>query len=67
MGFVCPIEPVDPSFDYRFADGKNVKFANQKPSISLIVIYLNVIERYCSVLIAQILKKTVIASKNIQK
>lgn len=28
MGFVCPIEPVDPSFDYRFADGSNVKFAN---------------------------------------
>lgn len=28
MGFVCPIEPVDPSFDYRFADGKSVKFAN---------------------------------------
>lgn len=28
MGFVCPIEPVDPSFDYRFADGGNVKFSN---------------------------------------
>jgi phytoene desaturase len=28
MGFVCPIESVDPSFDYRFADGSSVKFAN---------------------------------------
>jgi len=28
MGLVCPIEPVNPSFDYRFADGSNVKFAN---------------------------------------
>jgi phytoene desaturase len=28
MGFVCPIESVNPSFDYRFADGSNVKFAN---------------------------------------
>jgi phytoene desaturase len=28
MGFVCPIESVDPSFDYRFADGSNVKFSN---------------------------------------
>jgi phytoene desaturase len=28
MGFVCPIESVDPSFDYRFADGGNVKFSN---------------------------------------
>lgn len=28
MGLICPIEPVNPSFDYRFADGSNVKFAN---------------------------------------
>ena len=28
MGFVCTIESVDPSFDYRFADGSNVNFAN---------------------------------------
>jgi len=28
MGFVCPIESVDPSFDYRFTDGSSVKFAN---------------------------------------
>jgi phytoene desaturase len=28
MGLVCPIESVDPSFDYRFADGSNVKFSN---------------------------------------
>ena len=28
MALVCPIEPVNPSFDYRFADGKQVKFAN---------------------------------------
>jgi phytoene desaturase len=28
MGLVCPIESVDPSFDYRFADGNRVKFAN---------------------------------------
>ena len=28
MGLVCPIESVNPSFDYRFADGTNVKFAN---------------------------------------
>ena len=28
MGLVCPIESVNPSFDYRFADGSNVKFAN---------------------------------------
>jgi phytoene desaturase len=28
MGFVCSIESVDPSFDYRFADGSSVKFAN---------------------------------------
>ena len=28
MGLVCPIESVSPSFDYRFADGSNVKFAN---------------------------------------
>lgn len=28
MGFVCTIESVDPSFDYRFADGSNVKFSN---------------------------------------
>lgn len=28
MGFVCPIESVDPSFDYRFADNSSVKFAN---------------------------------------
>ena len=28
MGLVCPIESVDPSFDYRFADDTSVKFAN---------------------------------------
>jgi phytoene desaturase len=28
MGLVCPIESVDPSFDYRFADGSNLKFSN---------------------------------------
>jgi phytoene desaturase len=28
MGLICPIETVNPSFDYRFADGSNVKFAN---------------------------------------
>lgn len=28
MGLVCPIESVDPSFEYRFADGSNVKFSN---------------------------------------
>ena len=28
MGLVCPIESVNPSFDYRFTDGSNVKFAN---------------------------------------
>jgi hypothetical protein len=28
MGLVCPIESVNPSFDYRFADGSNVKFSN---------------------------------------
>jgi phytoene desaturase len=28
MGLVCPIESVDPSFDYRFADGSNVNFSN---------------------------------------
>ena len=28
MGLICPIESVNPSFDYRFADGSNVKFAN---------------------------------------
>ena len=28
MGFVCPFESVDPSFDYRFTDGSSVKFAN---------------------------------------
>jgi len=28
MGFVCPIQPVNPSFDYRFTDGSSVKFAN---------------------------------------
>lgn len=28
MGLVCPIESVDPSFDYRFANGNRVKFAN---------------------------------------
>jgi phytoene desaturase len=28
MGLVCPIEPVNPAFDYRFADGLRVKFAN---------------------------------------
>jgi len=28
MGFVCPIEPVNPSFDYRFTDGTSVKFVN---------------------------------------
>jgi phytoene desaturase len=28
MGLVCAIEPVSPAFDYRFADGSHVKFAN---------------------------------------
>jgi phytoene desaturase len=28
MGLVCPIESVDPSFDYRFRDGSNLKFSN---------------------------------------
>ena len=28
MGLVCPIESVNPSFEYRFADGSTVKFAN---------------------------------------
>ena len=28
MGFVCPIDPVSPAFDYRFADGLGVQFAN---------------------------------------
>ena len=28
MGLVCPIESVDPSFDYRFGDGSNLKFSN---------------------------------------
>jgi phytoene desaturase len=28
MGLVCPIEAVDPSFDYRFADGSSLKFSN---------------------------------------
>lgn len=28
MGRVLEITPVDPSFDYRFADGKSIKFAN---------------------------------------
>jgi len=28
MGLVCPIESVNPSFDYRFVDGSCVKFAN---------------------------------------
>jgi phytoene desaturase len=28
MGFACPIETVNPTFDYRFADGAEVKFAN---------------------------------------
>jgi phytoene desaturase len=28
MGLVCPIETVNPAFDYRFADESRVKFAN---------------------------------------
>ena len=28
MGVVCPIEVVNPSFDYQFTDGTSVKFAN---------------------------------------
>ena len=28
MGRVLEVEPVDPSFDYRFADGKSIKFVN---------------------------------------
>ncbi|MEI7540846.1 MAG: phytoene desaturase family protein [Actinomycetes bacterium] len=28
LGHLCKIEAVDPSFDYRFADGTSVKFAN---------------------------------------
>ena len=28
MGRVLEFEPVDPSFDYRFADGKSIKFVN---------------------------------------
>jgi len=28
MGLVCPIESVNPSFDYRFGDGSNLKFSN---------------------------------------
>lgn len=28
LGLLCEILPVDPSFDYRFADGTGVKFAN---------------------------------------
>ena len=28
MALVCPIESVDPSFDYRFTDGSSIKFAN---------------------------------------
>lgn len=28
LGQVVTLEPVDPSFDYRFADGSSVKFAN---------------------------------------
>ena len=28
LGLVCPIEAVDPSFDYRFADGSSLKFSN---------------------------------------
>ena len=28
LGLLCEIAAVDPSFDYRFADGTNVKFAN---------------------------------------
>ena len=28
LGILCEILPVDPSFDYRFTDGTNVKFAN---------------------------------------
>ena len=28
LGLLCEITPVDPSFDYRFSDGTNVKFAN---------------------------------------
>ena len=28
MGMVCPIETVNPAFDYRFADGSRVQFAN---------------------------------------
>jgi len=28
LGLLCEIETVDPSFDYRFADGTNVNFAN---------------------------------------
>jgi phytoene desaturase len=35
MGLVCPIESVDPSFDYRFADGNRVKFANLSRNKSL--------------------------------
>ena len=28
LGLLCEIKAVDPSFDYRFTDGTNVKFAN---------------------------------------
>ncbi len=28
LGLMCQIQAVDPSFDYRFADGTSVKFAN---------------------------------------
>jgi phytoene desaturase len=28
LGLLCEITPVNPSFDYRFADGTSVKFAN---------------------------------------
>ena len=28
LGLLCEIKPVDPSFEYRFADGTQVKFAN---------------------------------------
>ena len=28
LGLLCEIKAVEPAFDYRFADGTNVKFAN---------------------------------------
>ena len=35
LGLLCTIEAVDPSFDYRFADGTRVKFANLSRHLTL--------------------------------